>query len=53
MKCISNVVNDKLVMKRVKDGEAELLVDTKGWKYVSKSKFREFKNPPKAEEGKS
>ena len=50
MKCVSKTVDGELVMKRLKDGLASDMVDHQGWKYVSKQAFRDFKNPPKAEE---
>jgi len=44
MKCVKKLIDDTLVMKRVKDGTAEAMVG-QGWSYVSKSMFREWKNP--------
>lgn len=43
MKCVSKVLNGQLTMRKVKDHEAEELVDHQGWKYEAREKFRNWK----------
>ena len=43
MKCVEKVLDGELVMKKVKDYDAEQLVDLHGWKYAPREKYRNWK----------